>query len=153
MKDNISIGDIHIKGKEVQAAHLAGLDETIGKLKYGIDTPLGKILKGGQDISGGQWQRVAIARSLLSRAPVKMLDEPTAALDPISESQLYSDFEKLMHGKTTVFISHRLSSTKLADEILVIDEGKIIERGTHDVLMAENGKYAEMFDAQRGWYQ
>jgi len=153
MKDNISIGDIHIKGKEVQAAHLAGLDETIGKLKYGIDTPLGKISNGGQDISGGQWQRVAIARSLVSRAPVKMLDEPTSALDPISESRLYSEFEKLMHGKTTVFVSHRLGSTKLADEILVIDEGKIIERGTHDVLMAKNGQYAQMFDAQRGWYQ
>lgn len=153
MKDNISLGDVHTKGKEVQAAHLAGLDETIAKLKYGIDTPLGKILKGGQDISGGQWQRVAIARSLISRAPVKILDEPTSALDPISESRLYSDFEKLMHGKTTVFVSHRLGSTKLADEILVIDEGKIIERGTHDVLMAANGQYAEMFDAQRGWYQ
>lgn len=153
MKDNISLGDVHTKGGEVQAAHLAGLDETIAKLKFGIDTPLGKILKDGQDISGGQWQRVAIARSLISRAPVKMLDEPTSALDPISESRIYSDFEKLMHGKTTVFVSHRLGSTKLADEILVIDEGKIIERGTHDVLMAVNGQYAEMFEAQRGWYQ
>lgn len=147
MIDNISLGDVHTKGKEIQAAHLAGLDETITKLKYGIDTPLGKIMM------GGQWQRVAIARSLNSRAPVKMLDEPTSALDPISESLLYSDFEKLMYGKTTVFVSHRLGSTKLADEILVIDEGKIIERGTHDVLMAANGQYAEMFEAQRGWYQ
>ncbi len=153
MKDNISLGDVHTKGKEVQAAHLAGLDETIASLKYGIDTPLGKILKDGQDISGGQWQRVAIARSLISRAPVKILDEPTSALDPISESRIYSDFEKLMRGKTTVFVSHRLGSTKLADEILVIDEGKIMERGAHDVLMAANGQYAGMFEAQRGWYQ
>lgn len=153
MKDNISLGDVHTKGKEVQAAHLAGLDETIASLKYGIDTPLGKILKDGQDISGGQWQRVAIARSLISRAPVKILDEPTSALDPISESRIYSDFEKLMRGKTTVFVSHRLGSTKLADEILVIDEGKIMERGTHEVLMAANGQYAGMFEAQRGWYQ
>ena len=153
MKDNISLGDVHTKGKEVQAAHLAGLDETIARLKYGIDTPLGKILRDGQDISGGQWQRVAIARSLISRAPVKILDEPTSALDPISESRIYSDFEKLMRGKTTVFVSHRLGSTKLADEILVIDEGKIMERGTHEVLMAANGQYAGMFEAQRGWYQ
>lgn len=152
MTDNISLGDVHIKGKEIQVAHLAGLDETITKLKHGIHTPLGKIMTGGQDISGGQWQRIAIARSLNSRAPVKILDEPTSALDPVSESLLYSEFEKLMDGKTTVFISHRLGSTKLADEILVIQEGEIIERGTHDTLMGVNGHYAGMFEAQRGWY-
>lgn len=138
---------------EEKAARLAGLDEVIGRLENGIDTPLGKILKGGQDLSGGQWQRVAIARSLVSRAPVKILDEPTSALDPVSESNLYHDFERLMEGKTTIFVSHRLGSTKLADEILVIDGGKIIERGTHDMLMAANGQYAEMFEAQREWYQ
>lgn len=153
MKDNIALGDVHSTGKEMEAAHLAGLDEVIGKLENGINTPLGRILKGGQDISGGQWQRVAIARSLVSRAPVRILDEPTSALDPISESNLYGDFEKLMEGKTTIFVSHRLGSTKLADEILVIDEGKIIERGTHKELMAKKGQYANMFEAQRAWYQ
>lgn len=152
LKDNITLGDVHRKGNEQQAAHLAGLDETVSSLNHGLDTPLGKIMAGGQDLSGGQWQRVAIARSLNSRAPVKMLDEPTSALDPISESLLYRDFEKLMLGKTTVFVSHRLGSTKLADEILVIDSGRIIERGTHEVLMAANGAYAGMFEAQRGWY-
>lgn len=153
MKDNIALGDVHSTGKEMEAAHLAGLDEVIGKLENGINTPLGRILKGGKDISGGQWQRVAIARSLVSRAPVRILDEPTSALDPISESNLYGDFEKLMEGKTTIFVSHRLGSTKLADEILVIDEGKIIERGTHKELMAKKGQYANMFEAQRAWYQ
>ena len=143
--------EIHLT--EEKAAHLAGLDEVTGRLENGINTPLGKILKGGQDISGGQWQRVAIARSLVSRAPVKILDEPTSALDPISESNLYHDFEKLMKGKTTVFVSHRLGSTKLADEILVIDGGRIVERGTHEALMEKNGQYAEMYEAQREWYQ
>lgn len=152
LKDNIALGDLHRKGNEMQAAHLAGLDETVNSLNHGLDTPLGKIMTDGQDLSGGQWQRVAIARSLNSRAPVKILDEPTSALDPISESLLYRDFEKLMRGKTTVFVSHRLGSTKLADEILVIDRGGIIERGTHDELMAANGSYAGMFEAQRGWY-
>lgn len=153
VKDNIALGDIHEKGKETEAAHLAGLDEVIEKLKNGINTPLGKIIKGGQDLSGGQWQRVAIARSLVSRAPVRILDEPTSALDPISESNLYQDFRKLMEGKTTIFVSHRLGSTKLADEILVIDKGKIIERGTHKELMVKNGQYTEMFEAQKEWYQ
>ncbi len=153
LKDNIALGDVHSTGKEAEAAHVAGLDEAIGKLENGLHTPLGKILKGGQDISGGQWQRVAIARSLVSRAPVRILDEPTSALDPISESNLYRDFENLMLGKTTIFVSHRLGSTKLADEILVIDGGKITEHGTHEYLMEKNGQYAEMFEAQREWYQ
>jgi len=153
VKENIALGDVHSTGKEAEAARLAGLDEVIGRLENGMDTPLGKILKGGQDISGGQWQRVAIARTLASRAPVRILDEPTSALDPISESNLYHDFEKLMEGKTTIFVSHRLGSTKLADEILVIDGGKITEQGTHGELMAQNGQYAEMYEAQREWYQ
>jgi ATP-binding cassette subfamily B protein len=152
LKDNVALGDIRSPGGEAEAARLAGLDETIAELKNGIDTPLGKILDGGQDISGGQWQRVAIARSIKSRAPVKILDEPTAALDPISESRIYGEFEKLMAGKTTVFISHRLGSTKLADEILVIDGGRVTERGSHTELMKLEGQYAEMFESQREWY-
>lgn len=155
LRDNIAIGDMAgvTESRVIETASLAGLDDTIAKLKDGMDTPLGKALEGGQDISGGQWQRTAIARSLISRAPVKILDEPTAALDPISESRVYSEFEKLMDGKTTIFISHRLGSTKLADEILVIQDGAVIERGTHDALMEIGGQYAEMFEAQRGWYQ
>lgn len=156
LEDNIMLGDIagtDTAGRVTDIIKMAGLDKMAAQLKDGVHTHLGKIKEGGQDLSGGQWQRIAIARSLLSRAPVKILDEPTASLDPISESQLYSEFEKLMGGRTTVFISHRLGSTKLADEILVIDEGKIIERGTHDELMALTGQYREMFESQRRWYQ
>ena len=158
LKDNIIVGEIagQARNDDKRISTIcgqAGLNELIKELKDGLDTPLGKILTDGQDISGGQWQRIAIARSLLSRAPVKILDEPTASLDPVSESRIYEEFEKLMQGKTTVFISHRLGSTKLADEILVIDGGKIVERGTHENLMQINGQYAEMFEAQRGWYQ
>ena len=156
LKENIALGDIariSTDSEIVKIATQAGLDETITELRNGINTPLGKIKDNGQDISSGQWQRVAIARSLLSRAPVKLLDEPTAALDPISESNVYKDFEELMKGKTTVFISHRLGSTKLADEILVIDNGIITERGSHNDLMNAHGLYAAMFEAQRGWYQ
>ena len=160
MLDNILLGDAgeedgreaEREARAAESASQAGLDGTIGGLKDGLHSWLGKIKDEGIDISGGEWQRVAIARSLFSRAPVKMLDEPTAALDPISESRVYEEFEKLMRGKTTVFISHRLGSTKLADEILVIDGGIVAERGSHDELMAQDGQYAEMFEAQRGWY-
>lgn len=156
LKDNIMFGDIVgncTNNRISEVVKLAGLDETISNLTNGIDTFLGKIKNNGQDISSGQWQRVAIARSIISKATVKILDEPTSALDPISESQLYTEFEKLMEGKTTLFISHRLGSTKLADEILVIDAGQIVERGSHNELIMTNGQYAQMFEAQRSWYQ
>lgn len=156
LKDNIILGDVagtDTSKRVLESVRQSGFNDMLEGLKDGIDTPLGKILDGGQDLSGGQWQRVAIARSLISRAPVKVLDEPTAALDPISESRLYEEFKNMMHGKTTVFISHRLGSTKLADEILVIDNGRIVERGKHNELIQVNGQYCEMFETQRRWYQ
>ena len=156
MKDNIKVGDIagnDLDSRVQSIIQQAHLDELVEELKDGLDTCLGKIKENGQDISGGQWQRIAIARSLLSRAPIKILDEPTAALDPISESRVYEEFEQIMHGKTTIFISHRLGSTKLADKIFVIDAGKIIEQGSHDELITKAEQYFEMFEAQRSWYQ
>jgi len=153
--DNIALGNCaneNDKDSVYDALRLAGLDDVVSQLSDGINTPLGKISENGVDISGGQWQKVAIARSIVSPAPIKIFDEPTASLDPISESLIYNDFEKLMQGKTTIFISHRLGSTKLADEILVIHGGNIIEKGTHSELMELNGKYCEMFNSQRRWY-
>jgi ATP-binding cassette subfamily B protein len=93
-----------------------------------------------------------MARSLVSGAPLRILDEPTAALDPLSESRVYSQFEQISQGKTTIFISHRLGSTKLADTIYVLAEGRIAEQGSHSALLAEGGLYADMFSAQAGWY-
>lgn len=156
IKDNIALGDVssdYLDEQIEEIANKVGLYEMVLNLKYGIETLLGKIHNDGQDLSGGQWQKVAIARSLISRAPIKIFDEPTSALDPISESQIYYEFEKLMKGKTTIFISHRLGSTKLADEIMVLDSGRVVEQGTHDELMNKNGKYARMFETQRRWYQ
>lgn len=128
--DNIALGNASGKPSRediYKVTSKVGLTETIEKLKDGLDTNLGKIeVEEASDLSGGQWQRIAIARSLISPAPLKVLDEPTAALDPIAESQIYQEFEGLMNGKTTIFISHRLGSTKLADEILVIDGGEIV---------------------------
>ena len=93
-----------------------------------------------------------MARTVASRASLYILDEPTAALDPLAESRLYDEFAELSRGKTTVFISHRLGSTRLADCILVLDNGVVAEAGTYDELMAADGLYAEMFEAQRSWY-
>jgi len=131
---------------------MVGLSDLVKKLKNGIDTPLGTEKPGGVDISGGEWQRVALARCVLKSAPLRILDEPTAALDPISESRLYRNFERISKGITTIFISHRLGSTKLADVIYVLSGGRITEAGSHKELMAQDKLYRKMFDAQASWY-
>jgi len=135
-----------------EAVSLMDLSEAALKLKNGLDTQLGKIHEEGVDISGGEWQRAAMARSVVSGAPLRILDEPTAALDPVAESLVYKKFEQISRGMTTIFISHRLGSTKLADTIYVLNEGSIAESGSHAELMAHNGIYAGMYNAQAQWY-
>ena len=156
--DNIQLGNVGnmhtadaIENMTQAAADFDILDN-INALPKGFNTLLGKIEDDGVDISGGQWQRIAMSRASVSPAPVRILDEPTSALDPISESRMYENFEKMNQGKTTVFISHRLGSTKIANKIFVIEDGKIAEEGSHDSLMDQNGLYAEMYESQRGWY-
>ena len=154
--DNIAIADMNNYGDRKstdEAIGLAGLGDAVSKLKDGADTPLGKVLEGGADLSGGEWQRVAMARSVMNPAPLKILDEPTAALDPIGESAVYRNFERITRGRTTVFISHRLGSTRLADVIFVLEDGKIVERGPHQELLKRNGTYREMWDSQAEWYK
>ena len=155
VRDNVALRDRRNDGDALVAASLqeAGLGELVAGLPRGADTPLGKVLAGGVDISGGQWQRLALARSLATAAPVRILDEPTAALDPLAESELYRSYSQAAAGLTTLFISHRLGSTKIADRILVVDGGAIGESGTHDELMRQEGRYAQMFTAQRHWYE
>lgn len=155
LKENILIGNLNGANDEIfdHVVRDLELDDLIAKLPKGINTPLGKIAKDGVDVSGGQWQRIALARAILNRAPIKILDEPTAALDPLSESRLYEQFEKVIDHHTSIFISHRLGSIKLADEIFVFDRGVIIEKGNHETLMKQAGKYSEMYRGQSGWYQ
>lgn len=158
-KDNILMGDIRNidsefgKEKLKDACEIIGLNDVIEKLPEGIDTYLGKINEDGVDISGGEWQRIALARVIVSTAPLVILDEPTASLDSISESRLYHEFEKIAGYRTTIFISHRLSSTKLSDEIIVVNGGTVAEQGSHDELMENRGIYYEMYHKQRSWYQ
>lgn len=105
------------------------------------------------DISGGEWQRVAMARSLARPAALRILDEPTAALDPVAESELYASFESLTGDATTLLITHRLGATKTADVILVLDGGRIVESGSHAELIRAGGLYARMYESQRYWYE
>lgn len=163
-EDNIVMGDIRelnklIKGQSYDMLRREkiikeiDLEKVINKLPNGINTYLGKIKEEGIDLSGGEWQRVAVARSLYSRACVRILDEPTAALDPVAESNVYKMFGRISEGKTTIFITHRLGAARLADEIVVVDNGKVAEFGNHDSLMSMNGIYAEMFESQKSWYE
>lgn len=154
MAKSIGIGNVcNAADSEIMdAAETLGLENVIAKLPYGINTSLGKIKSDGVDLSGGEWQKVAIARSLVSHAPVHILDEPTASLDPVAESEIYDLFSKISKGKSTIFITHRLGAARLADEIFVIADGHTAEQGTHEELMAIDGIYAEMYKAQRRWY-
>ncbi len=124
------------------------------KFDKGIDTPLYKYLEEGVEVSGGEAQKIAIARALYKDSDFVFLDEPTSALDPISESEIYSLFDKLVNNKKAIYISHRMSSTKFCDNIIVIDKGKIIECGNHESLMKlPNGVYKELFDSQAKYYK
>jgi len=152
--ENVAIGKINgATDEEIDnALDMLGFEKTAAELKDGKNTLLGKTHEAGIDLSGGQWQRLAFARAIISLAPVKILDEPTAALDPVAESQMYAQFESISRGFTTIFISHRLASAKLADTIFVLEGGKVAEQGSHEALMAANGIYAEMFESQQSWY-
>ena len=131
----------------------SGLSEKINSYEKGIHTNLLKIFdKEGIDLSGGAKQRLAMARALYKDGKVIILDEPTAALDALAEDRMYREFENMIHGKTAVFISHRLGSTRFCDKIAMFEDGTIVEEGTHEELMAKNGKYAYMFGIQSQYY-
>ena len=153
--ENIGVGSCaHIGDREavVAAARHAGIDGVIDGLHAGYDTVLSKEFDGGEDLSVGQWQRVALARSFFRDAPFVVLDEPTAALDPRAEHDLFLKIRDLFHGRSVLLISHRFSSVRMADRIYVLHEGKVVESGTHAELMALRGRYAEMFTFQAQAY-
>ena len=132
----------------------AGIMDRVEKMDQGLDTYLYKDLeKKGVEVSGGEAQKIAIARALYKDAPFIILDEPTAALDPIAEAEVYSKFDQIAGDKTAVYISHRLSSCKFCDDIVVFDHGHIVQQGSHQHLVEAEGMYAQLWQAQAQYYQ
>lgn len=153
--ENIAAGDgsrpVDPERVEV-AARAAGADGFIEHLPHGYDTTLSRLFRGGVDVSGGQWQRIAIARAFYRDAPLVILDEPTSALDARAEHALFDSLRAVLSGRTAVVVSHRFSTVRSADLIAVLHAGRVEEAGTHDELMARSGRYAELFRLQASRY-
>ena len=151
-RENIIFGDLEHPERMETASIAGGAASVIAGLTEGYETTLGPTF-GGRDLSGGEWQRLATARSFMRETPwLVVLDEPTAALDPLAEQAIYERFIERSAGRTSVLISHRLSSVRTCDRILVIDNGTIVEDGDHETLLANDGLYAQFFRAQAQWY-
>ncbi|MCC2690588.1 MAG: transporter ATP-binding protein [Rhizobiaceae bacterium] len=154
--ENIGIGRIESGTDRARIEHAAeqGLAaEVISRLPLGYEQPLGKLFANGRDLSGGEWQKVAIARAYMRQAELLILDEPTASLDAKSEAEVFERFKELTEGKTAILISHRFSTVRIADRILVLADGRILEAGTHEELVALAGTYAELFELQAAGYR
>lgn len=154
--ENIGFGNInqlHAREEIELAARRTGADKAIASLPYGYDTILGKEFEQGEELSIGQWQKVALARAFLRQAQIIVLDEPTSALDAEAEHEVLEQFRQLTQGRTAILISHRLSSVKLADRIYFLKDGTIVESGTHNELMQRNGHYARLFKIQAQYYR
>lgn len=135
------------------AASRSGAAEVIQTLPEGIDTLLVPVFEGGQELSVGQWQKLALARSFMRNSSIIVLDEPTASMDPMAEAELFKRFAELAEGRMTLLISHRLGSCRMADHILVMKHGQLVEQGSHEELMQLQGEYYRMFETQSVAYR
>jgi len=153
--ENIGLGDLaQLDDSEaVEAAAVkSGADSVVAKLTMGYDSPLGRWFEGGVNLSGGEWQKLALGRAFLRDAPVLILDEPTSALDAQAEFELFRKLRELSRGRTAIYISHRFSTVRQADRILFLEGGRLVEEGTHPQLMALGGRYAALFNLQASAY-
>ncbi len=156
LRENIAVGDIETQPdmqRIERAARWSGADQVAARLPQGYATELTRRFEGGVELSGGEWQKVALARSFLRDAALVILDEPASALDADAEYQLFQHFRELIAGKTALLVSHRLSTVRMADQILVLDGGCIVEAGSHADLMARGGHYASLYQMQAGRYR
>jgi ABC-type multidrug transport system fused ATPase/permease subunit len=155
--ENIGAGDVQAFSDEArwQVAAEQGMAEPfIREMEERYHTQLGKWFKGGRELSGGQWQKIALARAFMRRdADVLVLDEPTAAMDAGAEADVFAHFRALSAGKMTVLVSHRFSTVRMADRILVLDRGEVVEQGSHEELLAADGRYARLFTLQAAGYR
>jgi ATP-binding cassette subfamily B protein len=155
-RENIAVGQIEelVRLGSLQvAARKSMASDVIERLPHKYEQMLGRRFEGGVDLSGGEWQKVALARAYLRNAQLLILDEPTAALDARSESEVFRRFAELTTGKTALFISHRFSTVRMADRVVVLHDGKISEDGSHAELANLGGRYAEMFEMQAVHYR
>jgi ATP-binding cassette subfamily B protein len=153
---NIAVGDIDERTNQPRiesSAQRSLADSVIAKLSGGYQQQLGKSFNKGVELSGGEWQKVALGRAYMRDAQLIILDEPTAALDARAEYEVFQRFADLTRGKASVIISHRFSTVRMADRILVLEGGKLLEIGSHEELLANNGRYAELFQLQARGYQ
>lgn len=154
LRENIAISDCKLERNDKSMEEILNkvdLSSEKSSFENGFETMLSKEF-GGTDLSGGQWQRVAIARGLYKNHDIIVLDEPTAAIDPLEETKIYKQFFQLAKNKLAVLVTHRMGSARIADRIIVLDDGRLVEIGTHEELIEANGKYAAMFNAQAQWY-
>lgn len=152
--ENVAVSKEFDEEKVKDCLRKAGFTERLGELEKDIHTNLFKLKEDGMEISGGEAQKIAIARALYKDSPLVILDEPTSALDPVSEYEIYQSFDKLVEEKTAIYISHRMSSCRFCNQILVFDNGKIVQQGSHDELVRdEAGLYYEMWSSQAQYYQ
>jgi ABC-type multidrug transport system fused ATPase/permease subunit len=155
--ENIGVGDVRLLEEEKQWANAADKGTAtpfIESLPEGFQTQLGRWFRGGQELSGGQWQKIALSRAFMRRdADILVLDEPTSAMDAEAETRIFDQFRVATENQMAILISHRFSTVRRADEILVLSAGKVLEYGTHEELLAKNGRYAKLFNMQAAGYQ
>jgi ATP-binding cassette subfamily B protein len=155
-RENIWLGNTALPPdheRVIAAARRSGADEVINALPHGYDTVLGKWFKDGEELSIGEWQKVALARAFMRDAQIIVLDEPTSSMDAKAEYEVFQRFRQLVSGRTAILISHRFSTVRLADRIYVLQHGSIIEGGTHEELLNHQGVYADLFERQAQFYR